>query len=369
MAPIHQFSLRVLLIVPVLLAIATIVALFVHSDVNAALLWSQCHSHAALPLLSRIPLLGTPLCYLVSFFHVALDSLRSVAIMAAVLAFVGGLLTVSTVEAARVCNAPHVLVAYPTGPWLVFNLLGGAVVWQLVIIPAFFHSTKALFAARKRRQDANEDQEDQQAASETEDQSSHLPDTDVVAIPVSVALGYFVPSILMLVLNSPVSIGIWLFFPVYVSLIRQAVGKMVTAVKKVNPTLIHLESNRRSLAIVYALPIVLSIAAHVFLLWNLTRSDDRKKVTKSTLTFIEIDIQFIFWTVLYWMLVEVGWRVPLATVAWSVFVGPGAGTCLGWVYRETLIHDGRGLDRHEEPQHGNDEQTGRPADEETPLLQ
>ncbi|KAF7550361.1 hypothetical protein G7Z17_g5760 [Cylindrodendrum hubeiense] len=366
-APIHHLSYRALLVVPVLLAIATVVMLFVHSDVNAALLWSQCHSHAALPQLSRIPALGTPLCYLVSFFHVALDSLRSVAIMSVVLAFVGGLLTVTTVEAARVCNAPHVLVAYPTGPWLVFNLLGGAVVWELVITPAFIHSTQALFAARKRRQDSNEGHD---PAPQAEDQSSHLPDTEVIAIPVSVAIGYFVPSILMLVFNSPATIGIWLLFPVYVSLIRQAVRKVVTAVKRADPTLIHLESNRRSLAIVYALPVLLSIAAHVFIIWNLTQPDDRKKMTKSTLTFIEIDIQFILWTVLYWMLVEVGWRVPLATAVSSFVVGPGAGTCLGWVYREKLIHDRP--DNHngtEEPESGVDEPTGRPADEETPLLQ
>ncbi|KAH7165636.1 hypothetical protein EDB81DRAFT_779916 [Dactylonectria macrodidyma] len=364
-APIHRFSLRVLLIVPVLLAIATIVALFVHSDVNAAMLWSQCHAHAALPSLSRFPVLGTPLCYLVSFFHVALDALRSVAVMAVVLAFIGGLLTVSTVEAARICNAPHVVVAYPTGPWLVLNLIGGVVVWELVITPALLHSTQALFAARKRHQESGEDDD----SDSLEDQSSHLPDTEVIAIPISVAIGYFLPSILMLVFNSPLIIGIWLFFPIYVSLIRQGVRKIITAVKKVDPTLVHLESNRGSLAIVYALPVLLSMAAHVFIIWNLTQPDDRKKMTKSTLAFIEIDIQFIFWTVLYWMLVEVGWRVPLITVVSSVSFGPGAGTCLGWVYREKLIHDGHdSYDGGEEPEQAGDQETGRPANEETPLL-
>ncbi|KAH7145887.1 hypothetical protein B0J13DRAFT_554407 [Dactylonectria estremocensis] len=365
-APIHRFSLRVLLIVPVLLAIATIVALFVHSDVNAAMLWSQCHSHAALPSLSRLPVLGTPLCYLVSFFHVALDALRSKAVMAVVLAFIGGLLTVSTVEAARVCNAPHVVVAYPTGPWLVLNLIGGAVVWELVITPALLHSTQALFAARKRHHDSGDDHD----SDSLENRSSHLPDNEVIAIPISVAIGYFLPSILMLVFNSPVTIGIWLFFPIYVSLIRQGVRKMVTDVKKVDPTLIHLESDRGSLAFVYALPVLLSMAAHVFIIWNLTQPDDRKKMTKSTLTFIEIDIQFIFWTVLYWMLVEVGWRVPLITIASALSFGPGGGTCLGWVYREKLIHndhDSHGGD--EEPEQGRDGQVGRPAHEETPLLQ
>ncbi|KPM40803.1 hypothetical protein AK830_g5764 [Neonectria ditissima] len=360
---IHHAPMRYLLVVPVLLAIATVAALFVHSDVEAAMLWSQCHSRARLPGLSRIPAVGTPLCYLVSFFRAALDSLRAVAVMAVVVAFVGGLLTVSLVEAARVCNAPNVLIAYPAGPWLVLNLLGGAVVWELVITPAFLNSSQALFAARKRRRESGQDQD---AAPEAEDHSRHLPDTEVLAIPIGVALGYFLPSILMLVFNSPVTIGIWLFFPVYVSLIRQAVRKIVTAVKRVDPTLIHLESNRGSLIIVYALPVLLSIAAHVFIFWNLTQPDDRKKLTKSTLAIIEIDIQFIAVTVLYWMLVEVGWRVPMAIVVSTIVVGPGAGTCLGWVYRETLIHDDHRGDDHDEDQ--GSEQTGRPTDEETPLL-
>ncbi|EWG46062.1 hypothetical protein FVEG_15915 [Fusarium verticillioides 7600] len=143
-APIHHYSYRSLIIPPILLAAATIVALFLHSDVNFALLWSQCHSHARLPGVSRIPGLGTPLCYLISFFRAALLSLRSRTVMGVVLAFIGGLLTVSTVESARICNAPNALIAYPTGPWLVFDLVGGAVVWELVIIPAFLHRARSV---------------------------------------------------------------------------------------------------------------------------------------------------------------------------------------------------------------------------------
>ncbi|KAI5461733.1 hypothetical protein BGZ63DRAFT_386539 [Mariannaea sp. PMI_226] len=371
--PIHSFSLHFLVIVPILLAIATVVMLFVQGDVNAAMLWSQCHSRALLPGVSRIPAIGTPLCYLISFFHVALDSLRSMAIMAVILAFVGGLLTVSTVEAARICNAPNVLIAYPTGPWLVFNLIGGAVVWQLAIIPAFFHSAQRLHADKKRRRLESANAQDAvtagDAQAEAEDHGRHLPDTEVIAIPVSVALGYFLPSILMLALNTPVTIGIWLFFPVYVSLVRQLVRKAVVFVKKTEPALIHLESSQCSLIIVYALPVILSVVSHIFLIWNLTQSDDRKTVTKSSLAFIEIDIQFIAWTVLYWMLVEVGWRVPLATFASSLIIGPGAGTCLGWVYREKLIHESHGDDDDEHAdEHRHADEPVQSADEDTPLL-
>lgn len=346
--PIHRFPFRYLIIIPILLSITTIVALFIHSDVNAAFLWSQCHSRSRLPGISRIPGLGTPLCYLVSFFHYALASVRSAAVMGVVLAFVGGLLTVSTVEAARICNAPNVLIACPTGPWLVFDLVGGAVVWQLVIIPAFLHRARSLVVAKESRSE-------EQGPRQEEHDSRHLPDSEIVAIPVSIIVGYVLPSILMLVLNTPATICIWLFFPIYVTLVRQAVRKAVSLIKNSSDTL-HLESNRRSLIFIYALPIICSIVAHVVFIWSLTRPDDRREMTRSTITFIEVDAQFIGWTVLYWMLVEVGWRVPLATMLATIVVGPGAGTCLGWVYREKLIHDAV-----EEPADA--------ADEETPLLQ
>ncbi|KAL7763001.1 hypothetical protein ACKLNR_006359 [Fusarium oxysporum f. sp. zingiberi] len=350
-APIHHFSYRSLIIPPILLAAATIVTLFLHSDVNFALLWSQCHSHARLPGVSRIPGLGTPLCYLISFFRAALHSLRSRAVMGVVLAFIGGLLTVSTVESARICNAPNVLIAYPTGPWLVFDLVGGAVVWELVIIPAFLHRARSVLNAQRR---------DEGGDAHQIFTSRHLPDSELVAIPISVALGYFLPSFLMLFYTTPETIGIWLFFPIYVEIIRQIIRRTIAALRRVDPTLVHLASNRWSLLFVYMLPLICSVLAHVSFIWSLTRPDDRKEMTRSIIVFIEVNAQFIFWTVLYWMLVEVGWRVPLTTIITSIVVGPGAGTCVGWIYREKLIH------HDNEEDNGEDAQT---ADEETPLLQ
>lgn len=347
-APIHHFSYRSLIIPPILLAAATIVALFLHSDVNFALLWSQCHSRARLPGVSRIPGLGTPLCYLISFFRAALHSLRSRAVMGVVLAFIGGLLTVSTVESARICNAPNVLIAYPTGPWLVFDLVGGAVVWELVIIPAFLHRARSVLNAQR-----DEGGDVHQIFT-----SRHLPDNELVAIPISVALGYFLPSFLMLFHTTPETIGIWLFFPIYVEIIRQIIRQTISALRRVDPSLVHLASNRWSLLFVYILPLICSVLAHVSFIWSLAQPDDRKEMTRSIIVFIEVNAQFIFWTVLYWMLVEVGWRVPLTTMVTSIVVGPGAGTCVGWMYREKLIH-------HDNEQDNESDQT---ADEETPLL-
>ncbi|KAM0258693.1 hypothetical protein ACHAQJ_003701 [Trichoderma viride] len=341
--PIQTAPFKALLIIPILLSIATFAALFANSDVDIALLWSQCHSHARIPGLSHIPLLGTPSCFLVSFFQSALDSLRSRAVMAVVLSYVGALATVCTVESARRCNRPNALIAKPTLWWLLFNLLGGAMVWQLVIVPAFLHRAKALVLAEQAWGDGGDEAVSADSDSDTvnaKEQGRTLPDSEAVAIPIAVAVGYFLPSVLMLVYNSPAVITIWLFFPVYVSLVRQGVRRIIERIRRVSPTNIHHESHWQCVALLYTLPIVLSVAAHLFVLWNLAQEDDRKELTKLTVSFIEIDFLFIAWTVLYWVFVEAGWQVPLSMMALSILAGPGAGTCLGWLFRERLVKNG-----------------------------
>ncbi|PON26787.1 hypothetical protein TGAM01_v204288 [Trichoderma gamsii] len=364
--PIQTAPFKYLLVIPIVLSVATFAALFASSDVDIALLWSQCNAHARIPGLSRIPLLGTPACFLVSFFQAALDSLRSRAVMGVILAYVGALATVCTVESARRCNRPNALIARPTLWWLVFNLLGGAMVWQLVIVPAFLHRAKALVTA-KQQAGSDEDENDSETESDTlnaKEQGRTLPDSEAVAIPIAVAVGFYLPSILMLAYNSPVTIAVWLFFPAYVSLVRQGVRYIIQRIRRAGPTNIHHESHWQSVALVYTLPIVLSVAAHFFVLWNLAQRDDRKELTKLAVGFIEIDFQFIAWTVLYWVFVEVGWRVPLSMIAISILAGPGAGTCLGWLHRERVLKNGfAGL--FDGSDSGDDE---RGVGEEEPLL-
>ncbi|EQB58823.1 hypothetical protein CGLO_00900 [Colletotrichum gloeosporioides Cg-14] len=367
--PIHVFSYRVLLVVPVLLAIATFAALFIHSDVNIALLYSQCDSRARLPAISKVPVFGTPVCFAISFFQNALDSARTFASMSAVLSFIAGLMTVTTVEAARICNAPNVLIANPTGPWLVFNLIGGAVVWELVMVPAFFHRSRSIYLARKKAGK----QVVESAESKDPDFGKHARhlnvDAEIVAIPVSVAWGFVLPSILMLIYNSPPTIAVWLFFPVWVSLVRQAVRWGVLRLQKRQRRSFHLESHTVSLLLVYLVPMVCSVVSHVFLIWSLFQRDDRKEMTRATVKFIEIDVTFIGFTVLYWLLVEGGWKVALVAVAAAIPLGPGAGICVAWIYRDSEIREH--LKNWLAGEHGNEESSGEArtgADEETPLL-
>ncbi|KAB5545529.1 hypothetical protein GE09DRAFT_1205020 [Coniochaeta sp. 2T2.1] len=351
--PIHSLNLRYLLIAPVLLAIATFVLLFQHGEsINIPFLWSQCHARSRLPWLSHIPLLGSPACFLVSFFQEAVASSRGFAIMAACLSFIAGLLTVSTVESARVCNGPAVLIAYPTGAWVVFNLLGGAVVWELVILPAFFVRSRQIILAR--REGAGTSSPGAGGGGGMVDASHpdlgegmrHLSSAaEAVAIPVAVAVGCVLPSVLMLVLDSPVAVVVWIFFPLWVSLVRQGVRAGLVRWKRDRlGASLHLERSRLWTGVTYGIPVLCSVLAHVWLLYSLlARHDDRKEMTRATTKFIEIDVGFIGLTVLYWLFVEAGWRVAAVMLAASVLLGPGAGVCLAWVYREGMVDPDRSV--------------------------
>lgn len=336
---VHALSLRYLLVVPILLAALTGYVLFAHGDTNMYMLYSQCRARARVPWLSRVPVVGGPACFVVSFFGAGAGATaggRARAVTAAALAYVGGLLTVSTVEAARLCNAPSALIACPTAPWLAFGLVGGgALVWELVILPAFFHRSRAIIAARRRGAPAR--------LPEPADPTfgaamRHLAGTaEAVAIPAAVAAGYVVPAVLMLVLAEPAAVLAWLLFPVWVSLARRLVRAAVLAVRARWRDSLHLESSRPALLAVYAVPVVCSALAHALLIWSLTQPDDRKEMARATTKFIVINAFFIGLTVLYWILVEAGWRVALVMVGASAVLGPGAGICLGWIYREQTV--------------------------------
>lgn len=360
---LHNFPLPILLIPPILLAILTAITLYLHSDTNIYMLYSQCHSRSRLPFLSHLPLLGSPLCFLVSFFQEALASFRALGPLASVLSFTAALLTVTTVEAARICNAPSVLIAYPTGPWLIFNLVGGAIAWQLVILPAFFHRSRAIVKARAQGPGELAGPADPNFG----EAMRHLGlVAEAIAIPVAVGVGCIVPSIVMLILDEPVSILVWLFFPVWVSLIRQGVRKLVLSLhtERWHATF-HLESSRTALVGMYALPIVCSVVSHGLLLWSLfAQADDRKEMTRATVKCIVINIFFVVLTVLYWLFVEAGWRPAAVMVLASVLLGPGAGICIGWIYRETHVDPDRSVTVVAVGASGGE---GTPS-EETPLL-
>ncbi|KAI1849859.1 hypothetical protein JX265_013562 [Neoarthrinium moseri] len=348
-----------LLIVPVALAVVGTVLLFMHSDYNMPALYSQCRAHSRLHNLSRIPVIGPPSCFLISFFHFANASVRSFARMSVILSFVAALLATNLVESARLCNKPSRVISKPTIPWLLFNLIGGTLVWDLVIVPSFLRRAKEVQAARESAQADSLRADDSEIDREVRGLSSQV---EVWAIPIAVVVGFVVPSLVMLIVNNPVSIVVWLFFPLWVALARYAV-KVVGVNAVTDPEPYHLESRRLSLVGLYVVPVVCSILAHGLLIWNLFSPEDRREMTKATIHFIEIDVSIIGATVLYWILVEAGVVVTLAFIGLSILLGPGAGLCAAWILRE------RAIERYSDgPQRSEDGAEQRPSNEETPLL-
>ncbi|KAF4635482.1 hypothetical protein G7Y89_g2623 [Cudoniella acicularis] len=196
---VHRLSIFVTELPLLILFIATAFLLFLSSSDNVAAIWPKCSLNASLsliPSLSTMPFIGHPTCYMVSFFSYALDSSRAFAVMSVILSFVCALLTVCTVESARIFNSRSTIIRNPTLSWLFFNLAG---------------------------KEAN----------------------------------------------------IW-----------------------------HLESHNQSLAFVYVVLILLSIASHMLILQNLQYADNGSATTTAALGFIEIDFTAIALTIFYWLLLE-----------------------------------------------------------------
>lgn len=340
---LHRLRLPYLLVVPVLLAAATVALLGFHSDLNIAALYSQCHARSRLRWVSRVPVIGAPSCFLVSFFQLAVggdddgrrSSVRALAIMSVILSFVAALLTASLIESARLCNRRSWLIARPTVPWLVFNLIGGALVWDIVIVPEFLRRAKHVQAAKESA-----------AAERLRDVDSFIDvevrgltsQVEVYAIPLAVLFGFVAPSVAMLTTaGHPIAVLVWLFFPLWVSLVRYAVKVVgVNAIRDPEPH--RLESHRVSVVLMYMVPIVCSVMSHVFLLVNfIGGSDDRREMTRATTKFIQIDFIIIGATVLYWLLVEAGMLTTLVMIVSSVVLGPGAGLSGSWLLREKAI--------------------------------
>ncbi|CAJ2507132.1 Uu.00g083180.m01.CDS01 [Anthostomella pinea] len=330
---VHRLPLRILLAVPVYLALTAVILLATHSDLNIPALYSQCHSRSRLRGISRIPVIGAPACFIISFLRFANASVRTFAQMSVVLSFVGALLTVNLIESARRCNRRSWVIRNPTLGWLVFNLIGGTLVWDLLIVPAFLRRAQEVRDESLEAGRAGGDALDRDSVKASRGLESKA---EAYAIPIAMTLGFYVPSILMLTLNEPISIAVWLLFPLLISLARIAVRFAVSRLSNDDKPF-HLESYRASSLMVYAVPFICSVLAHGFLIWNMFSRDDRREMTRSTIVFIHIDISILAATVVYWVLVECGSVPALFLAGLSILLGPGAALCFAWLLREQII--------------------------------
>lgn len=360
---IDHHGLPLVILPLVLLAVVTAYILFLSSDANVNALFTKCLPSQDTPAtvlitddtpsLARLPMVGIPMCCLVSFFHAALDSVRSFVIMNEILSYVGALLTVTTMESARACNQSSWMIRNPTPAWLLFNLAGGAVVWQLAIIPSFLSHEKGRRKTGRTAEVARPDENREpllagprdphpgDRASEEDEgthMSRHLDPAEIPAISSGVALGYFVPCMPFLLVPGTASITAWLFFPAYTSVARIVTRRLAGWARNNTGDRVHPESSHAAIWTLYLLPIVWSAVAHWSLLYHLIFvSDDRSATTRAALGFIVADFSAIGLTVLWWIAAEAGWRLALFSLVVGIVIGPGGGLCAAWVLREEIM--------------------------------
>lgn len=355
----------------VLLAIVSAYALFMTANPVVQEVFVPCLDDPArvgAPFTTRLPLLGRPLCCLASFFEAVLDSSRSKAIMAEILTFIGALLSISTLESARRGNQENYIIANPMVPWLVFNLAGGAVVWQLVIVSAFLYHTKRRHGVTPNRHkylqqglsSSTVDNENPtgpsigaQNPSVMDDGSQTYPQQcldalthaeDECSMPLAIAMGYFGPSLVLLLWPSHQTVTVWLFFPVYVTLLRRSfrlwyTGRHQRQLYKIRwLKAFNLGQYSSILQRLFALPMWSSIVARLILLYHISAiPDDRSIATIATLRFVQLDTVAIATTVAYWVVMVRGFKQAGFSLLAGCLLGPGFGLCLAWLVDEEQL--------------------------------
>lgn len=396
----------------IILALGTISAFLVAINKNLdnlAHLWNQCSSSFSSSSSSsssspspppNSKLQPTALCFAVLFFQTALDSTRARLKEAVIIGFLAGLATITAVESAKYgerqdpvktgvnttrpqqreedtagkweeassgkgIHADHQrrnshqaaavssrkVIDNLTIPWLLYNLAAGALAWQAIIIPAFLHEQLRPAAGRPST-------------------STHLRParntmmSEIISILLGVTFGLLIPSTLMIVNpTSTATILVWLFFPIWVSLIQRTVRGVMRVRSPSDKNNHKVETKKRAGPIVlmpYAIPMIYSTVSHVLLAKNmLTEADDRGPLTRSAVLLLEIDHLAIFLAFLYWVWARTvsttkktsstaarengrfvtGLQPVLITLVSGSLLGPGAGACLGWVSSSSLCLD------------------------------
>jgi hypothetical protein len=260
-----------------------------------------------------------------------------------------------------VVNAPNPVIRNPTGPWMLVNIVGGGVVIPLVLLPAFIQRSRNNFLVLKQAYGAYESAEAEMPSAEPESTLSSTPPkpmnvaaanlaphdgqnnrhlqsfAETFTTPASIILGFVMPSGCLLTEVSPVVIGLWQFFPIYVSLFRRVLHMALTCMSSIDGGTHHAESDHRSLLRMYGLPVILSVACQINLLCDALTPDTSSPTTLSALKFMQIDFWAIVGTMMYWLLIEAGVIVMLIATVCGVIAGPGAGVIVGWILREREV--------------------------------
>jgi hypothetical protein len=157
-------------------------------------------------------------------------------------------ITTTIVESQRQGESPNVVVRYPAAPWLLVNIVSGAIVTPLVMAPGYFHHPRRCLCKQQQSRMASPDS---------------LPNRAVhasakLAIPLSVTGRFIIPLMTLIFASSPTTVMLWQFFPIYVAILFRLRS---TILSQLPPTL-SAASQGRSKELLFTIPILLSILSY-----------------------------------------------------------------------------------------------------------
>jgi hypothetical protein len=238
-------------------------------------------------------------------------------------------ITTTIVESQRQGESPNVVVRYPAAPWLLVNIVSGAIVTPLVMAPGYFHHPRRCLCKQQQSRMASPDS---------------LPNRAVhasakLAIPLSVTGRFIIPLMTLIFASSPTTVMLWQFFPIYVAILFRLLS---TILSQLPPTL-SAASQGRSKELLFTIPILLSILSYAgpiiytFPLLLSQHHAEASHLTTPAVHILAINFLTIFITLIYRLYVEGGTLTARAAPKWTLVAGPGAGMCFGWITREEAM--------------------------------
>jgi len=225
-------------------------------------------------------------CFFSAFFQQCLATPTSSAFIMSFLAFVTALLTISHVEASRQFNQPSSILTQPTWIWIAVNAVTGAMVTPVILCANINHHKDGAVVQRNDPRACSESEVDTPPRTELSESeirpliSHHDADTSTTtsasrihdrhlfslqrtyAIPIAIFVGFVLPSAMLIICPTPVVSGLWNFFPFTIFAVHALALRLLGGDGRSS---FHAERNVASVARIYAIPVALSILAHVYL--------------------------------------------------------------------------------------------------------
>lgn len=286
--------------------------------------------------------LALPLCVLTSFFKAALLTAHSAAFMGVLLALVGAFVTTTWLESRRAAaQGAGWVVRWPVATWMLAQVVTAGVVLGQVQMPGCIARGRVLRGRVTRNPGPGGI-----PAAGLLGRGLVGGEREVYALAAAVAVGYFLPTALML--TAPPASGfatavviLWQFFPVGVEVLRRSILRQTSPGPAAETGTYHPESHPRALLSLYALPCLFSLLTHLNLVrttfWPRTGGEGELRLTRDAIGVLVLDFWLVVGSALVWLGREGGWRGVGAAVGVGVLAGPGAGVCVGWVVREGWI--------------------------------